>query len=184
MNRTVGLILGATLLAGGCAQCPRDTAEEEAAGGQVAAVPAAEAAAEAAREDSLARVRAEAEEVRRLVGRVMNFDFDRSTVRTGQDTEVLDQKLAILQANPALTILITGHCDERGPGAYNMALGERRARSAKRFLTDRGIAETRITTRSMGEEQPVDPGRNEAAWARNRRSEFTITAGGETLRRP
>lgn len=184
MNRTVGLILGATLLAGGCAQCPRETAEEGTAGEQVAAGTTAEAAAAAAREDSLGRVRAETEEVRRLVGRAMNFDFDRSAVRPGQDTEVLEQKLAILQANPALTILITGHCDERGPAAYNMALGERRAGSAKKFLTDRGIAETRITIRSMGEEQPIDPGHNEAAWAQNRRNEFTITAGGETLRQP
>ena len=183
MNRTVRLILGATLLAGGC-QCQRGDTGGEVAGEQVVAGAVAETATDAAREDSLARVRAETEEVTSLVGRMIYFDLNRSAIRPGQDTEVLEQKLAILQANPGLTIQITGHCDERGSDSYNRALGDRRARSAKKFLTDRGIDESRVTVRSLGEERPIDQGHDESAWSKNRRNEFTITAGGEVLRRP
>ncbi len=135
-------------------------------------------------EDSLARVRAETEEVRRMVARRIHFDFDRSNIRAGEDTEVLQQKLAILRTNSDLRIEIVGHCDERGSDEYNMALGMRRANSAKQWLVDRGIAANRITVRSMGEEQPIDPGHNEEAWAQNRRDEFNIVGGGDTLERP
>lgn len=137
-----------------------------------------------AREDSLARVRAETEAVRNMIAQRVHFDFDRSNIRPGDDTQVLQQKLAILQANPGLRIEIVGHCDERGSDEYNMALGMRRANSARQWLIDRGIDGSRITVRSMGEEQPIDMGRNEAAWAQNRRDEFTVTAGGDVLRRP
>ncbi|NIM47798.1 MAG: OmpA family protein [Gemmatimonadales bacterium] len=136
------------------------------------------------REEAAAREAAITAEVRSMVQAVINFDFDKSNIRPGVDTEVLEQKLSILQVNPALMIEITGHCDERGSDEYNMALGNRRALSARRWLTDRGIAENRITVRSMGEEQPVDPGHNEEAWAKNRRDAFAITAGGARLVKP
>jgi len=136
-----------------------------------------------AREDSIANVRAETNRVRDALARRVHFDFDRSNIRT-EDAAVLDQKLRILQANPALQIQITGHCDERGSDEYNLALGNRRALSAKRYLTDRGIAESRITTSSMGEERPLAMGSTEAAWAQNRRDEFTILSGGNELRMP
>ncbi len=137
-----------------------------------------------AREDSVNAARAAGEAVRAMVAQRVHFDFDMSNIRPGEDTRVLEQKLAILQANPALRIEIVGHCDERGSDEYNLALGNRRALSAKRFLTDRGIDPGRVTTASMGEEQPVDPASNEAAWALNRRDEFRITAGGDNLMRP
>lgn len=137
-----------------------------------------------AREDSLARVRAETEAVRAIVAEMINFDFDRSEIRRGRDTEVLERKLQVLNANPDLRIEIVGHCDERGSDEYNLALGNRRALAAKQWLVSRGISPDRITTRSMGEEQPLDPRSNEEAWAKNRRAEFLITAGGEVLRRP
>lgn len=137
-----------------------------------------------AREDSIRRVREETEAVRAMIARMVHFDFDKSDIRPGEDTEVLEEKLAILQANPTLSIEITGHCDERGSDEYNIALGNRRALSARQFLIDRGIAEARITVRSMGESQPVDPGHNEEAWAKNRRDEFRITGGGDVLKRP
>jgi peptidoglycan-associated lipoprotein len=136
------------------------------------------------RADSLAAIRAETEAVREMVSRMINFDFNRSNIREGVDTEVLTQKIAILQANPNLRLEIVGHCDERGTDEYNMALGNRRAVSAKAFLTDRGIAESRISVRSRGEEQPLDTGHTEAAWARNRRDEFRIVGGGDALVRP
>jgi peptidoglycan-associated lipoprotein len=135
------------------------------------------------REDSLAAVRRTTEEVRGMLAVMIHFDFDKSDIRPG-DAQILDQKLAILQANPNVRIEIVGHCDERGSDEYNLALGNRRALAAKQYLVSRGIAADRISTRSMGEEQPLDPGHNEAAWAKNRRDEFSITAGGDVLMKP
>ena len=135
------------------------------------------------REDSLAAVREETNNVRDLLARRVHFDFDRSNV-SPDDAAILDEKLAVLQRNPDLRIRVTGHCDERGSDEYNLALGNRRALAAKRYLTDRGIAESRIMTSSMGEERPIAMGANEAAWAQNRRDEFTIISGGGTLKMP
>ncbi len=135
------------------------------------------------REDALAAEREETNNVRNLLARRVHFDFDRSNVRP-DDAAVLDEKLAILQRNPDLQIRVAGHCDERGSDEYNLALGNRRALAAKRYLTDRGIAESRITTSSMGEERPIAMGANEGAWAQNRRDEFTIISGGGTLKMP
>jgi peptidoglycan-associated lipoprotein len=72
------------------------------------------------------------------------------------------------------TVTIEGHCDERGTNAYNMALGQRRADAAKDFLVNLGVDATRLTTISYGEEQPVDYGHNEEAWAKNRRDHFVL----------
>jgi len=146
--------------------------------------PADTAVVDRALEDSLARVRAEIDEVRRELSEVANFAFDRSAIRAGRDRAALERKVAILQANAGLRIEIVGHCDARGPSAYNMALGQRRADAARRFLTERGIAGDRVTTRSRGEDQPLDPAGTPDAWARNRRVEFVATAGGDVLRRP
>jgi peptidoglycan-associated lipoprotein len=131
-----------------------------------------------------ARIEAETRRVREAVARRVHFDFDRSEIRPGTDTQVLEQKLAILRANSQLRVRITGHCDERGSDEYNLALGNRRSLSAKRWLVDRGIAENRIETASRGEEEPVAMGSNEEAWAQNRRDEFAIIAGGNQLRMP
>lgn len=136
------------------------------------------------RADSLAAVRAENEAVMEMVARRVHFDFDKSVIRPGQDTEVVEQKLAIMQANAGLQLEITGHCDERGTDEYNMALGMRRAVALKQFLVDRGVAESRITVRSRGEEQPLDSGSNEEAWQMNRRDEFRVISGGGSLKRP
>lgn len=138
---------------------------------------------EAARRDSIAAARRVTEEVRGMLEQMINFDFDRSNIRAG-DAQTLDHKLAILQANPTLQIQISGHCDERGSDEYNLALGNRRALSARAYLVDRGIAESRISVTSFGEERPLDSASNEEAWAANRRAEFSITAGGAELRRP
>jgi peptidoglycan-associated lipoprotein len=94
----------------------------------------------------------------------------------------LDQKLALLNANPAVRIRVSGHCDERGNDEYNLVLGRRRAEAAKRYLTDRGIDASRIETASFGRERPAVEGSGEEAWSRNRRDEFEITAGGDQLR--
>jgi peptidoglycan-associated lipoprotein len=131
------------------------------------------------REEAERRALAMAAEVRNMVATRIHFDFDKSEIRPGTDTDVLQSKLDIMQANPALRIEIVGHCDERGSDEYNMALGMRRATAAKMWLVDRGIAEGRVTVRSMGEESPIAMGSNEEAWTQNRRDEFNVTAGGD-----
>ncbi|MEW6238087.1 MAG: OmpA family protein [Candidatus Omnitrophota bacterium] len=77
-----------------------------------------------------------------------------------------------LKSNPECYILIEGHCDERGTPEYNIALGDQRANAVKTFMVEGGVAEERITTKSWGEELPVDLGHSEDAWGRNRRAEM------------
>ncbi len=101
------------------------------------------------------------------------FDFDKYNIKPSE-REVLIKNAEQLMAYPTVRILIEGHCDERGTNEYNMALGERRARSARDFLINYGIAGDRIDIISYGEERPVDPRHNEEAWAKNRRAEFVI----------
>ena len=101
------------------------------------------------------------------------FEFD-SSVLLPAGREVLNRKAEWLRENADASIIIEGHCDERGTNAYNIALGERRAESAKAYLTDLGIDGLRLTTISYGEERPVDPGHNEEAWAKNRRAHFVV----------
>jgi peptidoglycan-associated lipoprotein len=103
----------------------------------------------------------------------IHFDFD-SAVLNYQAQALLKQKAAWLRANPSENVVIEGHCDERGTNAYNLALGERRAESARSFLINLGISSARLTTISYGEEKPLDPGHNEEAWAKNRRDAFVL----------
>jgi peptidoglycan-associated lipoprotein len=104
----------------------------------------------------------------------IRFDFDRYDVRP-EDTVVLKENAAVLMTKlPKAKIQIEGHCDERGTVEYNLALGERRANSAKKYLISLGISEDRISTISYGEEKPFDPGHTEEAWAKNRRAHFVI----------
>ena len=133
--------------------------------------------------DSLAAMGNSTEAMRTLVGTMIHFEYDQATIRP-DDAGVLDQKVAILQANPNLRIRISGHCDERGSDEYNLALGNRRATSAKQYLVSHDIDAGRIETVSYGEERPLAPGHDDNAWAQNRRGEFEIIAGGEALRQP
>ena len=120
---------------------------------------------EAQRQAMLARQQFESENI--------YFEFDSSALLTpAQDT--LSRKAQYLRENPNTRLVIEGHCDERGTDEYNLALGDRRANSAKSFLVDLGISPSRLTTISYGEERPLDPRHNEEAWAKNRRCEFVI----------
>jgi peptidoglycan-associated lipoprotein len=101
------------------------------------------------------------------------FDFDKSTLKPAAQ-ENLTKKAAWLRANPNATVTIEGNCDERGTAEYNLALGDRRADSAKAFLVDLGIAASRITTISYGEERPVCTQHTEECWAKNRRDHFVV----------
>lgn len=133
--------------------------------------------------DSAAAVAAAATEVRNTLAAMIHFDFDKSNIRP-DDAGMLDQKVAILNANPDLHIRISGHCDERGSDEYNLALGNRRSTAAKNYLVSHGIDASRIETASYGEERPVAMGHDEDSWAQNRRDEFEILSGGDNLRKP
>ena len=114
---------------------------------------------------------------------MINFEYDQATVRA-TDQGVLDRKAAILGANPNVQVQISGHADERGSDEYNLALGNRRAAAAKRYLENKGIDASRMDVVSYGEERPLNPGHDEAAYAQNRRDEFQVTAGGDSLVSP
>lgn len=101
------------------------------------------------------------------------FDFDKSIVRPDQ-VERLETNALFLRDNPEIKVRIEGNCDNRGSNEYNMALGERRATGAKKYLANLGIADSRLSTLSYGEERPLNPGNDEAAWAENRRGDFVI----------
>jgi len=133
----------------------------------------ANAAMEASRRDS--------EMLRSTVAAAINFDFDKSDLRDDAKAN-LDGKIPILLANSNVTIRVSGHADERGSSEYNLALGQRRAAAAKRYLVERGVAESRVETTIFGEERPVCTESNEGCWAQNRRDEFEITAGGPLTR--
>lgn len=101
------------------------------------------------------------------------FDFDRSDIRPDQ-RGAINTNADIFRKWTEWSVSVEGHCDERGTAEYNLALGERRAMSAKQALAAAGIEAVRVSTVSYGEERPVDPGHSEAAWARNRRAEFRV----------
>jgi peptidoglycan-associated lipoprotein len=104
-----------------------------------------------------------------IVMKDINFDFDKYNIRE-RDAAILKENVAWFQTGKKARI--EGHCDERGTVEYNLALGQRRADSAKAFLVDLGVNGNAFETVSYGKERPLDPGHNEAAWAANRRAHF------------
>jgi peptidoglycan-associated lipoprotein len=102
---------------------------------------------------------------------MINFDFDKYNIRPG-DAEILKKNLDWFKANPSTKVRIEGNCDERGTVEYNLALGQKRADSAKNYLSGLGVDAKRLETISYGKERPLDPGHNEAAWAKNRNAQF------------
>ncbi len=109
----------------------------------------------------------------------VNFDFDRYDLRPDA-REILKGHAAWLKANPQSRVEVEGHCDERGTSEYNLALGAKRAESAKRYLIDLGISPSTLSTISYGEELPLCREQNETCWAKNRRAHFVVKAGPTT----
>jgi peptidoglycan-associated lipoprotein len=101
------------------------------------------------------------------------FQFDQYDL-SEEARKILTEDATVLSNHSSLKIQIEGHCDERGSNEYNLALGERRAESAKLYLIKLGVQENRLSTISYGEERPADPGHTEEAWAKNRRCHFVI----------
>ncbi len=170
-------------------------AEELGAERERAAKVEAERAAKEAREKELAKIREEEAKKAReefekslvakkepgIEGEILeskllkdiHFDFDKYDIRPG-DAEILKENAVLLKKYTNVKIQIEGHCDERGTNEYNLALGERRANSTKKYLISLGFSPDRISTISYGEERPLDPGHNEEAWAKNRRAHTII----------
>ena len=183
------LVLATAGLAAACGgkPAPEQPAPEPTPAPAPAATPApTDASAERDRMDRerLAREAAErAKAVAADLAAMINFEYDQATVRS-TDQSILDRKAAILGANPNVKLQISGHADERGSDEYNLALGNRRAAAAKRYLENKGIDGSRMDVVSYGEERPLNPGHDEAAYAQNRRDEFQVTAGGDSLVAP
>lgn len=123
------------------------------------------------------RLRAEAATreaaLKAFVGENIHFEFD-SSLLSDQARQILIGKAEYLRTNPDIKVTVEGHCDERGTSAYNIALGERRAESVKKFLVDLGIGTNRLNTVIYGDERPIAMGYNEASWVKNRRAQFVI----------
>lgn len=111
--------------------------------------------------------------------RDINFEFDRYDLSPDMRA-ILKSHAAWLKANPQVKVEIEGHCDERGTNEYNLALGAKRAESAKRYLMDLGISPSTLSTISYGEELPLCKEQNETCWAKNRRAHFVVKAAPTT----
>ncbi len=133
----------------------------------------------AAKEESLEAQAAMEKEHEVLEGRTsapllpIYFDFDKSNIKEDQRARI-EKNAAFLKQNMAVKVRIEGNCDERGTNEYNMALGERRALSAKKYLMNLGIHGDRMHTISFGEEKPLLHGHDEYSWAQNRRDDLVM----------
>jgi len=105
----------------------------------------------------------------------IHFLYDSFTLGS-EAKSALKTNVGILKDKQSLKIQIEGHCDARGGIQYNIALGEKRANSVKKYLQDMGISADRVTTISYGKERPLDQGTTEEAYAKNRRANFVVTS--------
>ena len=102
---------------------------------------------------------------------MVHFDFDRSEIKS-EYKKVLEDNAAWLKKNSDSKVSVEGHCDERGTEEYNIALGQRRAKAAKDYVAGLGVESKRLSTKSYGEEKPLETCHNESCWWKNRRAEF------------
>lgn len=178
------VLIIAIISAGGCRSRGKQAVKTSPAAPQVrveapVAVPVSDPTEEFVREaPEEAVLTAPLDEVNRLAHargwiRDVFFAFDSSLLDVAA-RDALRLSADWLRRNPSFSLLIEGHCDERGTEQYNLALGERRANTARDYLIILGVDEERIRTISYGEEHPFAPGHNEAAWAQNRRAALVL----------
>lgn len=161
-------LMAALLLVAGC-ETPPETAEAEVAKGEEVAPPPPP--------PPPAPVAVDPQEYLVVnVGDRIFFDFDKSDLRPDA-IDQLNRQADFLKGNGSITVAIEGHCDERGTREYNLALGDRRAASAKQYLESVGVDGGRMETISYGKERPAVLGSNEDAWAQNRRAVMVIKSG-------
>ena len=113
-------------------------------------------------------------QVRAFEAEGIYFDFDKSEIKP-EAKAVLEKKAAWLRANPSYKVKIEGNCDDRGTNEYNLALGDRRAKAAQKYLNALGISMDKMSTISYGEEKPMCTEKNEKCWAKNRRDDFKLS---------
>jgi peptidoglycan-associated lipoprotein len=114
------------------------------------------------------------QEIRAFEAEGIYFDFDKSEIKS-EAKAVLEKKAAWLRANPSYKVKIEGNCDERGTVDYNLALGDRRAKAAQKYLNALGISMDRMSTISYGKEKPICTEHNEKCWSKNRRDDFKLS---------
>ena len=171
------MVSSMALLGAGCAQkkVAKDEGADAAKAQPVAA--AAESKPAVGAPESLAATKSDKPGLAILEGRTTGpmlpiyFDFDKSNVRADQKGR-LEGNAKYLKSKAAAKVVVEGNCDERGTNEYNMALGERRAQSAKKYLVNLGVNAGNLTTISYGEEKPLNFGHDELAWSQNRRADF------------
>jgi peptidoglycan-associated lipoprotein len=127
----------------------------------------------ALRRDADAAAEAEKEKARKIGFEDIRFAYDKAVIEPAA-REILKKLAAWQFKNKNYALVIEGHCDERGTVEYNLALGQRRADAAMKYLVDLGVNRADIATISYGKERPLDPGQNEEAWAKNRRANFAV----------
>jgi peptidoglycan-associated lipoprotein len=115
-----------------------------------------------------------AQDVRAFEAEGIYFDYDKSEIKADAKA-VLEKKAAWLRANPSYKVKIEGNCDDRGTNDYNLALGDRRAKAAQKYLNALGISMDRMSTISYGEEKPTCTEKNEKCWSKNRRDDFKLS---------
>lgn len=173
--------IAAVALVAACSSTPEETSDSGGTGGSettssapVAAAPAAPAVSVAAAPAApTGPAKGSQEDLVVNVGDRVFFDFNKYNL-SSESRDVLEKQAIWLKKYRLITITIEGHADERGTREYNLALGERRANSAKDYLVALGVAAARIRTVSYGKERPEALGSNEAAWSQNRRSVTTV----------
>ena len=164
-NRFLILIAAIGLLAA-CETAPKDSGD--AAGSAASSSSSSTASSSSSASDSGAAEMTKAEELT-SIGDTVFFDYDSSAL-SDEAKATLAAQAAFLAANPSITIVVEGHCDERGTREYNLALGERRASAARDYLVAQGVNAARVKTISYGKERPSFIGSNPYAYSKNRRS--------------
>lgn len=168
-----GSLLAALFLVAACGEDEPVTSASDTGSGQAEATPAPAPAAESNIRQPAGPQPGTQEHFVLNVGDRVFFDFDKSSL-DGEDTETLRRQAAYLQQFPSKTVVIEGHCDERGTREYNLALAARRANSVRDYLVTLGVPANRVDTVSFGKERPAVLGSNPEAWARNRRSVMVV----------
>jgi len=180
MNGVVVLLAGMALVVGACGS--KAEPEMPAPAGATTTQPPRNGGTEGpSAADAEAAVRAAIANRRAAIEDRVHFGYDRAEL-TPEAQTVLRAKIEALRAESTVRIRIEGHADERGSVEYNLALGLRRAQAAREFLVGFGLDASRFEVASHGEDRPLDRGTTEAAYARNRRDEFVLTAGTITGR--
>lgn len=159
-------------------QAARERALRDQAAREAAERAAREEAAARAAKEAAARAKKEAAEkaaaiLKELQIADVNFDYNKYNLKP-EAQEILKKGASAYLKYRDYKLVVEGHCDERGTAEYNLALGEKRANEAAKYLADLGIEKERIKTISYGKEMPLDKGNDEAAWAKNRRAHFVI----------